>query len=151
MAALWSVLALLGAPLLAVTTLHWSAATRRVYSACLAICLVVLAVAIAHLVSAGGAPSSLRLPLGLPWIGAHFRIDALTAFTAGAAYVNFLEADTGTIEPGKLADLVLVDGDPLTAITDLRKTRRVIKDGVVYDVDALTRGPARRSSSSIAP
>jgi formate hydrogenlyase subunit 3/multisubunit Na+/H+ antiporter MnhD subunit len=78
--ALWSVPTLLGAPLLAMTTLHWSAATRRVYSACLAICLIVLAVAVAHLVDAGSAPSSLRLPLGLPWIGAHFRIDALSAF-----------------------------------------------------------------------
>ena len=80
MIALWSVLALLGAPLLAVTAASWSAATRRVYSACLAICLVALAVAVAHLAGAGSAPSSLRLPLGLPWIGAHFRIDALTAF-----------------------------------------------------------------------
>ena len=38
---------------------------------------------------------------------------ALTAFTAGAAYVNFLEADTGTIEPAKLADLVVLDRDIL--------------------------------------
>ena len=36
---------------------------------------------------------------------------ALTAFTAGAAYVNFLETDTGTVEPSKLADLVVLDRD----------------------------------------
>jgi hypothetical protein len=35
----------------------------------------------------------------------------------------------------------VVDGNPLTAITDLRRTRRVVKDGVVYDVEALLRGP----------
>ena len=51
--------------------------------------------------------------------------------------------DLGTIEPGKLADLVIVDGNPLANITDLRRTRRVVKDGVVYEVDALSRGPER--------
>ena len=35
--------------------------------------------ALAHLVS-GGAPTGVVLPLGLPWIGAHFRLDALAAF-----------------------------------------------------------------------
>jgi predicted amidohydrolase YtcJ len=38
---------------------------------------------------------------------------SLSAFTANAAYVNFLEADTGTIEPSKLADLVVLDRDIL--------------------------------------
>jgi predicted amidohydrolase YtcJ len=38
---------------------------------------------------------------------------ALRAFTATAAYVNFLETETGTIEPGKLADLVVLDRDLL--------------------------------------
>jgi hypothetical protein len=38
---------------------------------------------------------------------------ALTAFTANAAYVNFLEADTGTVEPAKLADLVVLDRNVL--------------------------------------
>jgi predicted amidohydrolase YtcJ len=38
---------------------------------------------------------------------------ALVAFTAGAAYVNFLEAETGTVEPSKLADLAVLDRDIL--------------------------------------
>jgi predicted amidohydrolase YtcJ len=38
---------------------------------------------------------------------------ALHAFTAGSAYANFLEAETGTIEPAKLADLVVLDRDVL--------------------------------------
>ena len=38
---------------------------------------------------------------------------ALQSFTAGSAHANFLEADTGTIEPAKLADLVVLDRDVL--------------------------------------
>src|SRR6185295_10120987 len=80
MAALWSVSALLGVPLLAALTWRWFAPRRLIYGACLGICLVVFAVALAYLVDAASAPTWLRLPLGLPWIGAHFRIDALAAF-----------------------------------------------------------------------
>jgi predicted amidohydrolase YtcJ len=36
---------------------------------------------------------------------------AVAAFTRGSAYVNFLDEETGTIEPGKLADLVVLDRD----------------------------------------
>ncbi|HXV33728.1 MAG TPA: amidohydrolase [Gaiellaceae bacterium] len=38
---------------------------------------------------------------------------ALAAFTGGSAFVNFLEADTGTVEPSKLADLVVLDRNVL--------------------------------------
>ncbi len=37
---------------------------------------------------------------------------SLTAYTAGSAWVNHLDADTGTIEEGKYADLVVLDRDP---------------------------------------
>jgi predicted amidohydrolase YtcJ len=39
---------------------------------------------------------------------------ALAAFTIGSAYVNGLEEETGSIEPGKLADLVVLDRDLLS-------------------------------------
>jgi imidazolonepropionase-like amidohydrolase len=51
-----------------------------------------------------------------------------------------LGQDLGTVEAGKLADLVVVDGDPLVNIADLRRTRVVIKDGVVYRTDGLIAG-----------
>jgi hypothetical protein len=38
--------------------------------------------------------------------------DALAAYTIGSAYVNHLDDQTGTIESGKLADLVVLDRDP---------------------------------------
>jgi len=45
----------------------------------------------------------------------------------------------GSIERGKLADLVIVDGNPLANIRDLRRVKRVMKDGRLYDLDSLTR------------
>src|SRR6266852_2455040 len=78
--ALCSVSAFLGLPLLAAAAMRWSAATRVIYGACVIICLVVLVVALTQLLSGDRTASSLRLPLGLPWVGAHFQIDALAAF-----------------------------------------------------------------------
>src|SRR6266700_1164327 len=78
--ALCSVSAFLGLPLLAAAAMRWAAATRLIYGACVAICVVVLVTALTQLVNAGDTVSTLSLPLGLPWVGAHFRIDALAAF-----------------------------------------------------------------------
>src|SRR5579872_6196250 len=77
---LCSVLAFLGLPLLAAAAMRWSVATRPIYGACLVICLVILVMALTQLLSAGSRVSALSLPLGLPWVGAHFQIDALAAF-----------------------------------------------------------------------
>ena len=55
------------------------AAQRIVYAGSLLACVLVAAIATAHLLGAA-EPSTLTLPLGLPWLGAHFRLDALSAF-----------------------------------------------------------------------
>ena len=52
--------------------------------------------------------------------------------TLNAARIMRLDADLGSIASGKLADLTLVDGDPTTNISDIRKTALVLKDGVLY-------------------
>ena len=49
--------------------------------------------------------------------------EAISTATAVPAEAMGLGADLGTIEPGKLADSVVVDGNPLANITDIRKTR----------------------------
>jgi imidazolonepropionase-like amidohydrolase len=49
----------------------------------------------------------------------------------GARYAGIL-AETGTIEPGKQADLILVDGDPTADISDIRRVSYVLKGGVGY-------------------
>jgi len=53
------------------------------------------------------------------------------ATESAARYAGVL-ADRGTIERGKRADLVLVDGDPTADISDIRKVSYVLKDGVGY-------------------
>ena len=53
--------------------------------------------------------------------------------TLNAARIMSLDKDLGSIAPGKLADLVLVDGNPAANISDIRKTALVVKDGVLYN------------------
>ncbi len=43
----------------------------------------------------------------------------------------------GSIAPGKLADLVLIDGHPETNISDIRRATLVMKDGVISDPNEL--------------
>jgi imidazolonepropionase-like amidohydrolase len=52
--------------------------------------------------------------------------------TLNSARIMNLDRDLGSIAPGKLADLALVDGDPVANISDVRKTALVVKDGVLY-------------------
>ena len=55
-------------------------ATVRVYAASGILSAILLLLAIGHLLFAGAAAPGVVLPLGLPWMGAHFRLDALSAF-----------------------------------------------------------------------
>jgi imidazolonepropionase-like amidohydrolase len=59
--------------------------------------------------------------------------------TLGAARIMKRDQDLGSIAQGKLADLIMVDGDPTTNISDIRKVKLVVKDGVVYKVEDLYR------------
>lgn len=59
--------------------------------------------------------------------------EVLRIATLGAATVMKQDAELGSIEVGKLADVVLVDGDPTLDVANLRRMRTVIKDGKIYD------------------
>jgi imidazolonepropionase-like amidohydrolase len=63
--------------------------------------------------------------------------EALAAATIVPARLLGQDAKTGSIRVGKIADLVLVEGDPSTRIGDLRHTRTVMLGGKLLDADAL--------------
>ncbi|MBI3042739.1 MAG: amidohydrolase family protein [Betaproteobacteria bacterium] len=64
-------------------------------------------------------------------------MQAVVAATATAAEVVGLAARIGTIAPGMLADLIVINGNPLNSIEELRCVELVIKNGVVYQPRAL--------------
>jgi len=95
-----------------------------------------------RLVAASGSP---QIPYGL---GLHAELESLvhaglTPFqalqmaTTNSARALGLEDQLGTIEVGKLADFVFVDGDPLADIRNARKVKRVMKGGRAYSVEEL--------------
>ncbi|MGE5277078.1 MAG: amidohydrolase family protein [Acidobacteriota bacterium] len=57
--------------------------------------------------------------------------------TLGAARVMKHDKDSGSIAPQKVADLILVDGDPTARISDIRRVVTVVRGGTVYDAGAL--------------
>jgi predicted amidohydrolase YtcJ len=72
--------------------------------------------------------------------------EALRAYTAGAAFARFQENELGTIAPGKLADIVLIDRDlrriPPVEIRDARIVLTVVGGQTVFKQDqALPRDP----------
>ena len=63
----------------------------------------------------------------------------LKAATINGARALGVEDKLGSVESGKLADLVVVTGNPLDDIKAAREVKFVIRDGVVHDPDSLLR------------
>jgi hypothetical protein len=72
----------------------------------------------------------------LPPLNTGERLDlgtALTAFTAGSAYVNHRDGESGMVVPGMLADLVVLDGDPFDGqVAGIGVTMTMVSGEVVY-------------------
>jgi len=71
-------------------------------------------------------------------------LEALHAATGGAARIIGAERDFGTIEPGKWADLVILDADPTADIRNTRRIRAVMQAGRLLDRDAVVAGEDQR-------
>jgi Tol biopolymer transport system component len=102
---------------------------------------------VAKTVAAGG-----RIGVGshgqLQGLGMHWEIwllqsgglsqhDALRAATIVGAEAIGLDTDLGSLEPGKLADVIVMDKDPLTDIRNTNTVSMVMKNGRVYDAATL--------------
>ena len=63
--------------------------------------------------------------------------EVLRSATVNGAKAMGLENDAGAVAAGRLADLVVLDADPLADVANLSRIYRVVKDGILYDPDAL--------------
>jgi Tol biopolymer transport system component len=66
---------------------------------------------------------------------------ALQTATVNTATLLNAQSDLGTIEVGKLADMAIVEGNPLANIRDTMRVRKVIKNGEVYAIEDLLNVP----------
>jgi Tol biopolymer transport system component len=64
-------------------------------------------------------------------------LEAIRAATSDAAHILGAEQEIGTVEEGKIADLVLLDADPLEDIRNTREIWKVIKGGEIVDREGL--------------
>jgi imidazolonepropionase-like amidohydrolase len=93
-----------------------------------------------YLESKGSVPGrSLHEELGFLVDAGFSPVEALRAATTGPAEFFELSALLGTVDAGKSADLVLLDGNPLQDIRNTTRIAAVIRQGRVYDTAALTR------------
>ena len=82
--------------------------------------------------------------LGLHWEiwsyvdGGMKPIEALESATIVSAEAMHMEHDLGSIEAGKLADLLVLDANPLDNIQNTLKLNTVMRNGIAYDPMTLT-------------
>jgi imidazolonepropionase-like amidohydrolase len=80
-----------------------------------------------------------------------YTVAGMTPFEAlKAATVNpslALGLDAGTIEPGKLADIVIVEGNPLDDVANAHRVKRVIANGRLYEMADLIGGVIRNEAA----
>ena len=64
-------------------------------------------------------------------------MDILVAATQTNSRIWGLQDQIGVLAPGKLADLVILESNPLEDVYNIRTVFRVLKDGKIYDPDAM--------------
>jgi hypothetical protein len=75
-------------------------------------------------------------------------LDAITAATGNSA--RAIGVDRGVLAAGKMADVIIIDGEPHKRIDDIEKVRRVFLAGKEVDLDRLTKLIASPAATPIA-
>ncbi len=75
-------------------------------------------------------------------------LDVITIATKNAALVVNRDRDLGTVEPGKLADVVLLKADPTVNIDNAKQIDTVIKSGQIIDRSKLDLPVNRRAATT---
>src|ERR1039458_9353571 len=102
---------------------------------------------VAKTVAAGG-PTGVGSHGQLQGLGMHWEIwllqsgglsqhDVLRAATIVGAEAIGLDTDIGSLEPGKMADIIVLDRDPLADIRNTNSLAMVMKNGRLYDASTL--------------
>ena len=114
----------------------------------------------ATLAAGGKVVTGTDSPIDFNGISLHMNLRAMVAFgmspyealsTATRASAEYLDQPVGTLTRGALADLVIVNGDPLTHIKDAAAVRLVIKNGEAFDIPTLLAPFADRPQAPTAP
>jgi Tol biopolymer transport system component len=97
--------------------------------------------------SGGKITAGTDSPIDLNCISLHMNLRGMCKYgispyeallTATRFNGEFLEAPIGVLEPGAMADLAIVDGDPLRRIEDAAKVRMTVLGGRIHTIDELT-------------
>ncbi len=78
-------------------------------------------------------------------------LEALASATRNIAEAYRRDDELGTLEPGKRADLVVLDANPLDDVANYARVARVMKDGVFVDLDRLPEHPVLTTSRRRGP
>ena len=85
-------------------------------------------------------------PIDVPAVSLHLNLRAMVTYgispyealvTATRSSGEYLEQPLGVIEPGMLADLIAVEGDPMVRIEDVARVKQVMKGGEVWTPEEL--------------
>ena len=76
-------------------------------------------------------------------------MQAITAGTRNGAIACKMQKDLGTVEVGKIGDLLVLDADPLGSIANIRKLRTIVKEGRVIDPNSLPTNPIWTAAAAV--